>query len=643
MIDVSVIIPTYNRKNGLVKCLRSLISQNYPHDKFEIIIIDDGSTEKLDGEWGITESERPGSFRQSLPGIRIFRQENKGPAAARNRGIDLSSGNIVAFIDDDCEAHPDWLALMVKAHQEHPSLIAIGGTTLTANQKASVVVGQYLSTSSIEANLSGKNEIIFFPTCNVSCKKSLFANHRFDEDFPLPGGEDLEFFWRLFQSGYRFRWDKDIKVIHYRDDSLASLARQAYIYGRGNLLVKHLHPDHVHLKELKTDGAFFWISTFINFLKIPRFCYLLSKRLLCEYPAMSLWKRASMAGCFALHKIFYLWGNIAEFLKIEGGKEKFVLQNTHVPRLLILDLTHVCNLQCKICDIWKTAAAKEDIGTVSIKKLLREAREIGVKEIALSGGEVLLRKDIFDIFDYAKNLGIKDLGILSNGVIVKDYFEKLKPYLLDRTVSLVISFDSLTPVLHNEIRNSPDAWQKTKESLRLLSDLKRDYPGINFNVISIILNQNLEELYALAEFVRSLGTNSLQFQALLPNNLKMAERKKSKYWISEERMPILREILKKLVKLKNANPDFIKNSSKNLSLIEKYYQGTLSSRDVQCVSASETVLVSNKGEYATCFSVYGNSQKQSLKDVLTSKGKSTAQERVKKCSWPCLLPCFCDR
>jgi len=634
MMDISVIIPTYNRKEGLIKCLRSLISQSYPRDKFEVIVIDDGS------RYPVEDALSP--LRTQLGNLRYVAQNHKGPAAARNMGVSLSSGSIFAFIDDDCEAHPEWLALMVKAHREHADLIAIGGATLTANQKASVVVGQFLSTCSIEANLSGTSEVIFFPTCNVSCKRSLFSSQKFDEDFPLPGGEDLEFFWRLFHAGYRFGWDKEIKVVHYRDDSLASFARQAYIYGRGNLLVKYLHPDHVLLKELKTGGLSFWINTLINFLKMPRFCYLLSKKLLLEYPAKSVWRKASIVGCFALHKIFYLGGNIAEFLKIKKGKEAFVSRGEHVPRLLILDLTHACNLQCRICDIWKTAVAGEDIETASIKKVLTEARELGVKEIALSGGEVLLRKDIFDLFDHARSLGIKDLGVLSNGILIKNCFEKLKPYLLNHTVSLVVSLDSLSATLHNEIRNSSDAWQKTNESLRLLAGLKKDHPDINFNVISIILDQNLEELRALAEFVRSLGANSLQFQALLPNNLQMAERKKSKYWISGERAPALKETLKQLTEFKSSQPDFIKNSSRNLELIEKYYQGTLSSQDVQCVSAAATVLISNKGEYATCFSIYGNSQKQSLKDVLKSRKRIAAHERARKCAWPCLLPCFCD-
>jgi glycosyltransferase involved in cell wall biosynthesis len=638
MIDISVVVPTFNRKEGLAKCVRSLIRQDYPRDRFEIIIVDDGSKEKLEGFTGLGQD----SGNAPLPAIRIFRQENQGPAAARNWGVRLAEGDIVAFIDDDCEAYPDWLTRMVKDHKAHPDLVAVGGATLTAIQKASVIVGQFLSTCSIEVEMAGKGELIFFPTCNVSCKKSLFSRHAFDEKFPLPGGEDLEFFWRIFQAGCRSFWDKNIKVIHYRDPSLSSLARQAYIYGRGNLLVKHLHPSHILLQELRTGPFSFWAATIVNVLKIPRFCYLLGKKLTREYSIKSFWKKTAVTGCFALHKVAYLCGNIAEFFRIRTGKETFLAGEMPLPRLLIMDLTHACNLRCNICDIWKTAETKKDLDTSAVKKLLREARELGIKEIALSGGEVLLRKDVFEILDYAEMLGLKDLGILSNGVVVRERFERLKPYLTNRTLSLVVSLDSLSPALHNEIRNSADAWQRTREGLTLLSNLKKDCPEINFNVISIILNQNLEELRSLAEYVLSLKANSLQFQALLPNNLKMAERKKSKYWVPREKIPVLREALRQLIEFKRAHPDFVKNSTDNLRLIEKYYEGCLSSKDVRCASAAETVLISNQGEYATCFSVYGHAATQSLKEVLAGSKRITANEQVQKCGWPCLLPCFCD-
>jgi len=313
-----------------------------------------------------------------------------------------------------------------------------------------------------------------------------------------------------------------------------------------------------------------------------------------------------------------------------------------IPQLLILDITHHCNLECRICDIWQTAKNEKDLDIFYVKKVLSQAHGLGIEEIALSGGESLLRKDIFDIFDYAQEIKIKNLGVLTNGILIKGYFEKLKPYLMDNTISLVISLDSLKAELHNHIRNSTFAWQKTIEALNLLSAFKKENLQVNFNIITIILNQNLEELPSLVSFTRDLGANSLQFQALLPNNLRMEERKKSPFWVSDDRLAVLDSTIDKLIEAKNSDPVFIRNSLKNLLLVKKYYRADLTSFDVECLSADKTVLMSNEGKFTTCFSSFGDAKKESLDNVLKGKEIVEARQRVKKCSWPCLLPCFCD-
>lgn len=632
-VDISIVIPTYKRKEGLKSCLKSLFEQEFPSGRYEIIVVDDGA----DGAVEKMVKDLKADFAQ----LRYFRQEHLGPAVARNLGVRNSQGSIVGFIDDDCTVYKDWVKLMFEAHQKNPEIAAVGGLTVTASGRTPVLVSQFLSTCSIETYLNGKWEVIFFPTCNVSLKKQIFDKFSFDEKFPLPGGEDLEFFWRLFKGGYRFIWDKNIKTIHYRLDTSISFFKQAYIYGRGNLLVQHLHQDQPLLKELKTGKITFWAATLINALKIPRFSYILGSRLIREEAIKDTHKKISVYAYFSLHKLFYLSGNIFEFMRILGKKIN-IRQACHSPRLLILDITHSCNLHCKICDIWKTAGKEKDIDISYVQKVLFQAKKLKIREIALSGGEALLRKDIFEIFAYARSLKIKDLGVLTNGILVKEYWEKLKPYLIDNTVSLVVSLDSLRRDLHNQVRNSDSAWQKTKEALEAVSALKKIYPRINFNVISIILDQNLEELRDLAVFVRSLGANSLQFQGLLSNNLRMAERRQSPYWVTDERLPLLDAAVDKLIEFKNGNSGFIKNSVLNLTLIKKYYRGKLSNSDIGCLSAYETVLVSNQGAYTTCFSPYGGVRAQDLEDVLRSQEIIRARREVKNCSWPCLLPCFCD-
>ncbi|MBD3263493.1 MAG: glycosyltransferase [Candidatus Omnitrophica bacterium] len=630
-MDISVIIPTCGRDLKLRKCIDSILAEETDEIDFEIIVIDDRDRPPL--------KKLINSYTANF-NLKYLSQYRKGPAAARNLGIENSQGDFIAFIDDDCTVQKQWLRRIIDAHSANPETGIIGGDTVSATRESWILVSQFLSTCSIETDIEGKTEIVFFPTCNVSFKKQIFDSCRFDSNFPFPGGEDLEFFWRLFKRGHRFIWDKSIKVAHHRDTSFYSFLKQSYIYGRGNLLVQHIHRDHPLLKELDSSLYRFWPKTLLNFLKIPRFSYLLSKRLIKKHKIKNIFEKACIFLCFCFHKFFYLWGNICELIKIAREAGKINSIQAKLPRLLILDITHSCNLNCRICDIWKTS--EKDIDSDLIKKVLDEAVKTGIKDIAFSGGEPLLRKDIFDLLDYAAGKGIKNLGILSNGLLVKEYLEGLKSYLEDNVISLSISLDSLRPDLHNYIRNSDSAWQKTIDALKSLSSLKNYKPSVSFNVITIILNQNLEELAGLADFVKDLGADSLQFQPLLPNNLMMAERKKSEFWIPQERLGVLDSVIDGLIAFKKKNSSFIKNSSRNLNLIKFYYRGNLLNRNIRCESAGNTFLMANEGKFTTCFSSYGDIRRQNLKDIIESRQRQKAFSRVQECSWPCLLPCFCD-
>lgn len=634
-IDISVVIPTCGRQAMLKNCLDSLSVQDYPISNIEIIIIDDRNDPST--------KDLVNSLKVHHYQLKYFGQDHKGPAAARNLGARSSSASVVAFVDDDCVVDKNWARLMLESHKSNPQIVCVGGLTLIATQKTSVLVSQFLSTCSIVSWVGGKQEVIFFPTCNVSFKQHIFDKYQFDEAFPLPGGEDLEFFWRLFKDGNRFIWDKKIKVIHYRNDSFLSFMKQAYIYGRGNFLAQHIHKDHPLLHELKTGKKSFWKAIFTNTLKIFRFSHLLGKRLINEDKIKNNYKKLSVYSYFVFHKIFYILGNIFEYFRVYRNKNYIRSKILNIPRLLILDITHRCNLECRICDIWQTGKNESDLDIFYVKKVLSEASALGIPEIALSGGESLLRRDIFDILDYAKKLKIKNMSVLTNGILLKGYLERLKPYLFDNTISLFISLDSLKADLHNYIRNSDLAWHNTIEALNSLSALKKEYPQLNFYIISIILNQNIEELPDLVKFAKDLGANSLQFQALLPNNLRMEERKKSGFWVSEDRLATLDSIIDEIIELKKLYTDLILNSVPNLSLIKKYYRAEITFSDVECQSADKTVLMSNEGKFTTCFTAFGDSKKQSLSEVLQSKEIENARMIVKKCSWPCLLPCFCDR
>jgi len=611
-----------------------LLGQDYPKDEFEIIVVDDR------GDYEVEKMLL--DLKKEHKHLYYLKQNCKGPATARNLGIKHAKADIVAFVDDDCQLERNGLKLMTKTHEDYPNMAAVGGDTLCASQPPPVLVSQFLATGSIQTVIRGNKEVIFFPTCNVSFKRKILERYNFNENFPLPGGEDLEFFWRLFKAGMRFIWNKNIKLWHYRDSKIKNFIQQAYIYGRGNLLTKSLHQDHPLLKELKTGKGMFWLATLINIIKIPRFSFCLGRRLIKDNRINNVCQRAVIYMYFVIHKIFYLFSNSAEYLRIQKHKELLDLRQHTSPQLLILDITHSCNLSCRICDIWKTRPREEDMNIVFIKKMLVQARQLGVKEIALSGGEPLLRKDIFEIIEYARCIGIKDLGILTNGILVEEQLARLTPYLVDNTISLVISLDSVSPYIHNYIRNSDFAWGKTMQGLKALSKLKKEYSQLNFNVIAMILDKNLEELIALVPMLKSFGVNSLQFQALLSNNLNMAQRNGSDFWIKKERVTILDETIDKLIQLKTDDPRFIKNSVRNLSLIKKYFRNFVTPDDVKCASANKTILISNQGQCTTCFTPHGDIKTKDLEQIVKSRNMIAANETAKKCKTPCLLPCFCD-
>jgi glycosyltransferase involved in cell wall biosynthesis len=116
---VTVLIPTFNRKEALKGCLESLFIQTYPRDKFEIIVVNDGST---DGTENLLEE-----YEKKAPcKLKWYNQSNSGIGAARNLGIKKSVGEILCFIDDDCIADKNWIKNMVNCFSDN-KIGGIGG------------------------------------------------------------------------------------------------------------------------------------------------------------------------------------------------------------------------------------------------------------------------------------------------------------------------------------------------------------------------------------------------------------------------------------------------------------------------------------------------------------------------------------
>jgi GT2 family glycosyltransferase len=222
---VSVVIPTYNRLGRLRRVLAALAEQTYPRQHTEIIVVSDGST---DGTNEYLTHEPPIE-------LVLVAQGNRGPAAARNRGIEASSGSIVLFVDDDVIAAPDLVQRHVDSHRAGGAGLAVIGPMLTppdAHMRPWVRWEQTMLYRQYEAMRRGLYDATprQFYTGNASVDRdSLLASGGFDPRFRR--AEDLDLAYRMETAGLRFVFNPHAVGYHYADRSFGSWLRNARDYG----------------------------------------------------------------------------------------------------------------------------------------------------------------------------------------------------------------------------------------------------------------------------------------------------------------------------------------------------------------------------------------------------------------------------
>jgi len=222
---ISVIIPTYERATQLSVCLGALAAQDYPWDRFEVLVVDDGS---LTSPGGSVET-----FRHQL-NVRLLKQLRSGPAAARNYGAAHAKGSFLAFTDDDCTPAPGWLRSLATCFDSFPDC-AFGGRTINelANNPYSTV--SQLIVDYLYARWNPDPEhATFFTSNNLALPTKCFqAAGGFDAYFTRAAGEDRELCDRLRSLGYRLIYVPAALVRHAHPLTFRTFWRQHFNYGCG--------------------------------------------------------------------------------------------------------------------------------------------------------------------------------------------------------------------------------------------------------------------------------------------------------------------------------------------------------------------------------------------------------------------------
>jgi GT2 family glycosyltransferase len=223
---VSVVVCTYNGARTLDQCLRSLGRLDYPD--YEVIVVDDGSTDNTP------------DILARYPDIRAIRQENRGLSNARNAGLHLATGSVVAYTDSDCFADPDWLTHLVD-QLERIGAAAVGGPNLTPEDgwmAACVAASPGQPTHVLESDQVAEH----IPGCNMAFRReALLAINGFDPQF-RKAGDDVDVCWRLQQAGRWITFAPGAFVWHHRRQTPRTYLWQQAGYGQAEALLRFKHP-----------------------------------------------------------------------------------------------------------------------------------------------------------------------------------------------------------------------------------------------------------------------------------------------------------------------------------------------------------------------------------------------------------------
>jgi glycosyltransferase involved in cell wall biosynthesis len=243
-VDISVLIPTYNRKDTLLECLKLYGRQSFPRDRFEIVVIDDGST---DGTGDAVSSWRP-----YAPYPLIYaRKENAGPAAARNFGIGKASGKIVFITGDDILPDAGLLAEHWKWHDtEYPlkNVGILGHVTWAPEPPPSpfmLWLEQGTQFAYHRIRHGEKLDWRYLYTCNISMKLEFLeqTGEILDERFPYAAYEDIEWGFRLAKKGFALMYNRNAAAFHHHFTTLESSFGRIEKVGRTMRSLKRINPE----------------------------------------------------------------------------------------------------------------------------------------------------------------------------------------------------------------------------------------------------------------------------------------------------------------------------------------------------------------------------------------------------------------
>lgn len=248
----SVVLPTYNRSDIVEQTLERLLTQDYPSDLVEILVVDNST----DGTPEMVERLAAGAASS----LRLIRSTERLPAVKRNEALEAASGDLICYMNDDLWVVPEYLAEHARAHLAEEGPVAVLGHCRQSPQMPRTPFIEYYEPFAyhlLEGREGASIPYRFFWTMNISLPVRAMRerNLRFHEDWREIGHEDLELGWRWTRAGLPIVYNPQATGEHYHPHSLESACRLQESIGRGIVDLEKLVEDP---DLLENYGVFSW-------------------------------------------------------------------------------------------------------------------------------------------------------------------------------------------------------------------------------------------------------------------------------------------------------------------------------------------------------------------------------------------------
>ncbi len=695
--SVSIIIPSYNRKNLLQESLEAIKKQKF-NGFLEVIVIDDNSSD------GTIEMLKQKAAAKNKFIFKYFESPHLGPARARNLGISYSKGEILIFLDDDSVVqNSDYVQKMVESFKEKDTGI-VAGKTLDFYSGILKLIRAGDPPELDFNNPSKLKEAEGVPTKNAAFLREAVATvGGFNPSFNFLS-EDTDLCIRIINSGYKLVFNEKALVYHYPTADFISYIKKSYSIGFSHGVFHFFHPNksprislfkiiifpilagRKFIKKIKICFAkklfsqaaikeislmFFWISANYCATSFGEVDYLIKRIFVSINPVRNCSRILSPAGIIQENNTVAAepWAIISNGVKIKLKMVKglghyflelikYFIKTTFLPirRTFILYLTNKCNHRCQHCFFSESINKNiQELSLADLKKIAENyfhytnTKKFLAKSIwqGFTGGEPFLRNDLLKIVSLFKDSGVENFQINTNGMLTEKILSFSREMLKQNTpFKIIISIDGLEKT-HDKIRNTPGAFQNAINTIKKLKSI-----GIEAGTIMTINKLNYKEIPDVVRFLNGNfniepGLHLIRgvSQSDAPMEfMNIADPLEKNILITKDIIPELRDILFKTYLAKA-----IENPLKTVELARKftYLECHLDilekgKRLFKCVAGKSIGVIYQNGDVALCefYKPIGNLKNVDfdLSTLWHNKEAEKQRSYIKKCF--CHHDCF---